>query len=61
VDKREQIQHKAIEALLLNKDKNGHVKGTVEMITGLGKTFIALHIIRLIQPKNVLFLAETTV
>lgn len=56
--KREDIQKKAVKKWLEN-DK----KGTCEMITGLGKTFIALHCL-LSMPhddkKTHLFLAETT-
>jgi len=56
MDKREKIQEEALASWLNNKKK-----GTLELITGLGKTKIALDAVRL-YPKNakILFLAETT-
>lgn len=53
---RHHVQQKALKCWLAN-DK----KGTVEIITGLGKTFISLHAL-CTMPKNIphLFLAETT-
>lgn len=55
--KREEIQKTAYEEWLRNEKK-----GTVEIITGLGKTFISFWAM-LSMPKNsnCLFLAETTV
>lgn len=55
--KREEIQNQAFDAWL----DNGKI-GTVEIITGLGKTFIAFRAM-LSMPinSNCLFLAETTV
>lgn len=56
-NKREDIQNKAFESWLNNKKQ-----GTVEIITGLGKTFIAFKaILSMPQNTNCLFLAETTV
>ena len=54
--KREEIQNQALNAWLETK------RATCEIITGLGKTFIAFKAI-LTMPKesNILFLAETTV
>lgn len=54
------IQKQAVEALL-NSSINGKVRGTIEAITGIGKTFIALMMIQKLKPKNILFLAESSV
>lgn len=55
--KREEIQNQAFGAWL----DNGKI-GTVEIITGLGKTFIAFKgILSMPANSNCLFLAETTV
>lgn len=56
LDKREQIQKEALEAWI-----KADCIGTLEIITGLGKTKIALDAIAL-EPKKakILFLAETT-
>lgn len=55
--KREEIQEKAYQEWL-----NNNKKGTVEIITGLGKTFIAFKAMLSMPFKsNCLFLAETTV
>lgn len=56
MDKREKIQKQALTSWLNNKKK-----GTLELITGLGKTKIALDAVKL-YPKDakILFLAETT-
>lgn len=55
---REEVQQKALNSWL-----NVNKKGTLEIVTGLGKTFIALHALNT-MPKNDkkihLFLAETT-
>ena len=54
---RDQVQQKALESWLKNNKK-----GTLEIVTGLGKTFIALHAIySMPRDKNIvhLFLAET--
>lgn len=44
---------------MASRDENGFMRCTIEAITGLGKTFISLHLIKILQPKSVLFLAET--
>jgi len=56
---RNEIQIQACKALLDSKidDK---VRGTIQAITGIGKTFISLMMIEEIKPKSVLFLAEST-
>lgn len=55
-DPRERIQEEAYSAW----KENGH-RGTIEAITGIGKTFIALRAIAdLPEDSNILFLAETT-
>tara|TARA_R110000803_G_scaffold71102_4_gene134177 strand:+ start:17294 stop:18448 length:1155 start_codon:yes stop_codon:yes gene_type:complete len=56
MDKRQKIQEEALTAWLSNKKK-----GTLELITGLGKTKIALDAVKP-YPKGakILFLAETT-
>lgn len=56
---REKVQQDAIEAAL-NSMVDGKMRCTLELATGLGKTFIAFHLIKKLQPKTVLFLAETT-
>lgn len=58
--KREVIQQEAVEAALSKTDDNGRVRATIQAITGIGKTFIALNLIEKLQPTSVLFLAETT-
>ena len=57
IDTRENIQQEAFTAW-----KNNNNRGTVEIATGIGKTFIAFHAV-MSMPKhsNCLFLAETTV
>jgi len=55
--KRERIQTDALTSWL-----NCGRKGTVEIITGLGKTFIAFRaMLTMPTESNILFLAETTV
>lgn len=55
--KREGIQNHALQAWI-GQDK----RGTVEIITGLGKTFIAFKAMMTMPAEsNILFLAETTV
>lgn len=56
---REEIQEQCLQAILKSKDNNGRVRCTVEAITGIGKTFISLFAIKALNPKSVLFLAET--
>ena len=56
MEKREKIQREAL-ALWLNSGK----KGTLELITGLGKTKIAMDAVKLLPTRaKILFLAETT-
>ncbi|GEM_PF-1416249 len=55
---RNDIQNKAVQSLL-NSKINGNVRGTIEAITGIGKTFISLMMIKELKPKSILFLAET--
>ena len=56
---KEQVQNQALEALLKNKQDN-KIRGTCEIATGTGKTFIAFKLILELKPSSVLFLAETT-
>lgn len=58
MDTRELVQDNAINALN-ESAKDGVIRGTIEAITGIGKTFIALKMIKLLNPKTVLFLAES--
>lgn len=58
---RNQIQNEIVQSILKSADDNGRVRCTVEAITGIGKTFISLFTIQKLQPKTVLFLAETTI
>lgn len=58
---RDDIQQQALKAILESRDEYGRCRCTVEAITGIGKTFISLLTIKELQPKTVLFLAETEV
>lgn len=57
---RDKIQEEAVNSILASRDEHGRCRCTVECITGLGKTFISLLAIKALNPKTVLFLAETT-
>jgi len=60
IDKnRESIQKSAVESCLQNVDSDSSFKGTCEVATGTGKTFIAFWMIYHLKPSTVLFLAET--
>lgn len=59
--KKEIIQQKAIEACLNNRNSLGLFKGTCEIATGHGKTFIAFKLIHKLKPESVLFLAEAEI
>lgn len=56
---RDLVQQELINSALNSKDSYGRIRCTIEAITGLGKTFIALFLIKALNPKSVLFLAET--
>ena len=56
---RDEVQKDLVQKALDTRDANGRMRCTIEAITGLGKTFISFHLIRDLQPKTVLFLAET--
>lgn len=55
-----EVQNMLVERAMNSVDEHGRLRVTIEAITGLGKTFISFHLIRLLKPKSVLFLAETT-
>jgi superfamily II DNA or RNA helicase len=55
-----EVQASLIDAAMKSMDAYGRLRCTIEAITGLGKTFISFQIIKMLQPKSVLFLAETT-
>lgn len=57
---RDEIQINIVKAILNSKDSYGRCRCTVEAVTGIGKTFISLMTIKELNPKTVLFLAETT-
>lgn len=55
-----EVQQMLVDRAINSLDEHGRLRVTIEAITGLGKTFISFHLIRLLKPKSVLFLAETT-
>lgn len=57
---RNEIQNDLVKKALATRDENGRMRCTIEATTGIGKTFISFHLIRQLQPKTVLFLAETS-
>lgn len=59
--KKELIQEKAIVACLDNRNSFGLFRGTCEIATGHGKTFIAFKLAHHLKPKHILFLAETEI